>query len=278
MAISWHDLSTMHEVKRYQVRGVPGEVSRLDFNGRTVEFWSPKQPASHLLIAHDGQNVFDGRTSTHRGQTWKMAQSAIRVSKELGITPPSIIAIWHSSTKADPWGRAKDLTPERYFREGLSVPTEYQKVFNPEALHGDSYLTSIFDEYVPALAPGIPAEQIAMIGSSMGGLATLYALANFSERFTTALALSPHWPFGGEALVDRTISSLPAPSKYKVWMSHGTKGLDRDYLPFQQIADQLMKSRGYHEDNFRSKRFIRSGHNERSWAKYLHEPLNFWLN
>lgn len=101
----------MELVKRYQIRGVPGEVSRFDFDGRTVELWAPQEPSSHLLIAHDGQNVFDGKTATHRGKTWEMAQHAFKVSHEFGITPPVIIAVWHGSTKADPMGRAKDLSP-----------------------------------------------------------------------------------------------------------------------------------------------------------------------
>lgn len=95
---TWIDLFIMNEIKRFQIRGVPGEVKRVDFNRRVVDYWLPKEPTQHLLIAHDGQNIFDGRSSTHRGQTWQMAQSAVRVSQELGITPPAIIGVWHSST------------------------------------------------------------------------------------------------------------------------------------------------------------------------------------
>jgi len=267
----------MKEIKRFQIRGVAGEVKRVDFNGRTVDYWLPKAPATHLLIAHDGQNIFDGRTSTHRGQTWKMAQSAIRVSAELGINPPAIIGVWHSSTKEDPWGRGKDLVPEKYFRDGISVQSEFAKVFQPEMLHGDSYLRSIFDEYIPAIVPGISATNTAMIGSSMGALATLYAQAQLPEKFLTALALSTHWPFGGDALVERTINSLPQAGSHKIWMSHGSKGLDAQYAPFQQLADKLMKERGYLPHDFVSMIYERSGHNERSWAKYLDQPMRFWL-
>lgn len=235
----------MQEIKRFQVRGVPGEVTRVQFGLRTVDYWLPKGGTDRLLIAHDGQNVFDGRSSTHRGQTWQMAQSAIRVSRDLGIAPPVIIGIWHSGTKDNPLGRMKDLTPEKY---------------------------------IPAIAPGIPASQTAMIGSSMGGLATLYAVAQMPQSFTTALALSAHWPFGGNELVERTIKELPAPTTHKIWMSHGAKGLDSAYAPFQQLAVKLMHERGYRTNNFTSRVYPRSGHNERSWAKYLDQPLSFWLS
>lgn len=268
----------MRELKRFQVRGVPGEVTRVDFDGRIVDYWLPTAGATHLLVAHDGQNVFDGRTSTHRGQTWKMAQSAIHVSRELEITPPAIIAVWHSSSKEDPWGRGRDLVPEKYFREGLPVEEKYRDIFNADFLHGDSYLQSIFNEYIPAIAPGISPSRTAMIGGSMGGLAALYAMAEFPEKFTTSLALSPHWPFGRDGLVKRMITSLPDPATHKIWMSHGTKGLDKDYAPFQILADKLMRERGYGDHDFISKVFQRSGHNERSWARYLDQPMRFWLS
>lgn len=268
----------MKEIKRFQIRGVAGDVKRVDFDGRIVDYWLPKEPATHLLIAHDGQNVFDGRTSTHRGQTWKMAQSANRVSAELGITPPAIIGVWHSSTKENPWGRGKDLVPEKYFRDGVQVDKSLVPNFDPDLLHGDTYLRNIFEEYVPAIAPAITPAHTAMIGSSMGGLATLYAVAQLPDKFTTALALSTHWPFGGNELVERTIKELPSPSTHKIWMSHGTKGLDNAYAPFQHLADKLMAKRGYLPHNFVSKVYERSGHNERSWAKYLDQPMRFWLN
>ena len=267
----------MKEIKRFQIRGVPGDISRVDFDGRIVDYWLPKSSAQHLLIAHDGQNIFDGHTSTHRGQTWKMAQSAIRVSHALGIDPPAIIAVWHSRSQENPLGRGKDLVPEKYFKEGLQVHGSFAKNFDSNLLHGDTYLAKIFDEYVPAIAPAIKPENTAMIGSSMGALATLYALAQLPDRFTTALAFSTHWPFGGDPLVEKSVQSLPKPGPFKVWMSHGTKGIDAQYAPFQLVANRLMHEHGYQHHNFASKVYKRSGHNERSWAKYLDQPMRFWL-
>ena len=269
----------MQEIKRFQVRGVPGEVVRLKFDARTVDYWKPQKGSDKLLIAHDGQNVFDGKSSTHRGQTWEMAQSAIRVSRELGISTPSIIGVWHSSTKENPWGRGKDLVPEKYFREGLEVHNDFAKILEDKSvLQSDSYFREIFETIIPALEPEIDPKNTAMIGSSMGGLATLYAVAQMPQRFSTALALSTHWPFGGNPLVEKTINSLPLPGSHKVWMSHGTKGLDAEYAPFQAYADKLMFERGYRTNDFVSRMYPRTGHNERSWAKYLDQPLNFWLD
>jgi enterochelin esterase-like enzyme len=272
----------MELVKRYQIRGVPGEVSRFDFAGRTVELWAPQEPSSHLLLAHDGQNVFDGKTSTHRGKTWEMAQHAFKVSYEAGLVPPVIIAVWHSSSKADPMGRAKDLSPQKFFQEDVPVNLPNISKSDLDLLRGDQYLESIFNIYVPQLLElldlEISARNTALIGSSMGGLSTLYAAHKHPDKFKTALALSPHWVIGGDALVNRTVAELPAPGGHKVWMSRGTKALDAQYEPFQDLADALMLQKGYHKDtDFISKVYKKTGHNEASWASYLDQPLRFWL-
>ena len=272
----------MKEIKRFQIRGVAGEVKRVDFGGRIVDYWFPRNPASHLLIAHDGQNVFDGRTSTHRGRTWKMAQSANRVSKELGINPPAIIAVWHSSTKEDPMGRAKDLAPQRFFQEDVEVNGVNVVKADLALLRGDHYLNSIFDQIVPEILDAhgldIATSHRGMIGSSMGGLSTLYAGIQRPEQMSALLALSPHWTIGGNRLVERTIAELPKPSTHKIWMSRGTKSLDADYKPFQEYADRLMKEKGYRVGHdFHTKVYEKTSHNEKSWASYLDQVLHFWL-
>lgn len=273
----------MELIKRYQVRGVSGEVSRVEIEGRTVDYWIPKGVPQHLLIAHDGQNVFDGKTSTHRRSTWEMAQSAIRVSEHLGINPPAIIAIWHGGSKQDEHGRAKDLSPQRFFQEDVVVNSVNVVKADLAHLRGDQYLNLIFDQIVPEILSAyeleIPVSNRAMIGSSMGGLSTLYAGIQRPEQMGALLALSPHWTIGGNRLVERTVEELPKPGTHKIWMSRGTKSIDADYKPFQELADRLMKEKGYRiGHDFLTKVYEKSSHNERSWASYLDQVMKFWLN
>lgn len=267
----------MEEIKRFQVRGLPGKVNRVAFSGRIVDYWAPHGGSDHILIAHDGQNIFDRRTATFI-YTWKLAQNAIRVARENGTRPPLVIGVFHSSNKSDPHGRAKDLCPEDPFREG--VETLAPPIITRDELRGNQYLNQIFNEIVPTIAEvakvNPAADKTAMIGSSMGGLATLYALSKYSERFHCALALSPHWVLAGDPLVDWMIPKLPNRAEVKVWMSRGTKGLDASYLPYQDRADDLMKELNW-GTRYLSKVFHRTTHNERSWASYVNEPLRFWL-
>ena len=269
----------MQEIKRYQVRGLPGEVSRVAFGQRIVDFWGPESGSDRVLIAHDGQNIFDRRTATFV-YTWRLGQSAIRVAREISEKPPLVIGIFHSSSKSDPHGRGKDLTPEEPFKNGVKPLVE--SVFKSESLRGNEYLDQIFNLIAPTIADRthsrlIP-ERTAMIGSSMGGLATLYALTRHPDKFSTALALSTHWPIGGEPLVDWLTTRIPNDGSKKVWMSRGTKGLDASYPPFQDYADKRMSGLGWRDSQFKSKVFHRTTHNERSWASYVDDPLRFWLS
>ena len=271
----------MLQVKSFHIRGIPGHVKRVNFDGRLVDYWIPERPTRHLLIAHDGQNVFDRSTAT-RGRTWKMVQSAIRVSKDLEITPPAIIGVFHSRSSANPWGRILDLAPQDPFQNGVRSAQASDEL-SPDDLQGNSYLEQITDVIAPAISKELKIElretNTAVIGSSMGGLASLYAIGKRPDFFTTCLALSPHWSAGESALVDAIIDSLPEPGNHRVWMSRGTKGHDAHYGPFQDHADQRMLQAGWKEGkDFITRVYEKSGHNERSWARYLDQPMKFWLN
>ncbi|MCX6431058.1 MAG: alpha/beta hydrolase-fold protein [Actinobacteria bacterium] len=267
--------------KRYQISGVPGHVYRSKFQGRTVDYWSPDEKTSHLLIAHDGQNVFDHRTAT-RHRTWKMAQSAINVSGQLGLVPPVIIGVFHGNTKENPWGRVKDLAPQDPFQQGVVPQTGSAAQVSPNELMGNEYLRQITEDIAPAITAECGLElallEKAVIGSSMGGLASLYALGKRPDFFSTALSLSPHWIAGGDDLVDALVNLFPEPGEHKIWMSHGTRGHDAKYGPHQHHADELMKKAGWTlNKDYRSHVYKKSGHNERSWARYLDQPMSFWL-
>jgi hypothetical protein len=51
----------MIEIEQFQVRGLTGAVHKVRFGTRTVDYWAPANPGHHVLVAHDGQNIFDKR-------------------------------------------------------------------------------------------------------------------------------------------------------------------------------------------------------------------------
>lgn len=266
----------MQPISHFQIRGVPGKVRRISFDGRIVDYWAPRNP-THLLVAHDGQNVFDPRTATRRF-TWRMAQNAIKVFEKAGMVPPVIIGVFHSSSKTDPFGRIKDLTPQAPFLNGVKPLIESELTL--DLLHGDTYQQKIAEEIIPNICEAINFqprfETTAMIGSSMGGLATLNAVGLRPNFYSTALAFSPHWVIGGAPLVDHVLSDLPKPGSHKIWMSRGDKKLDATYKNDQEYADSLMHQLGWRND-YRSQVYKGAAHNERAWAKQASDAFKFWL-
>jgi enterochelin esterase-like enzyme len=108
----------------------------------------------------------------------------------------------------------------------------------------------------------------------MGGLATLYAAIQHPDKFSTALALSPHWIISDDNFLRSLVEEIPL--SMNVWLSIGTKGLDWEYRRSHELAKSLLIERGMGH-TLKTRVFDKSGHNERSWARDVREPLQFWL-
>lgn len=278
----------MEILKNFQVRGASGFVRRTSFDGRIVDFWAPSQPTPYLIVTHDGQNIFDKSTAT-RGRTWELAGTATKVAAEFGVTPPVIIAVFHSSKPEDPYGRGKDLAPQDVFKDGVLPVLNHAGIwptptpsFELSQLRGNQYLAHISEVIVPEISRHVghivSPEHTAMLGASMGGLAALNGVARHPDLYRTALAFSPHWTTGREPLVKGVMGSLPHAGKHNLWMSRGTKSLDANYGPFQDLANGYAVSLGYtYGRDLATPVFERTTHNERSWGSYVNQALRFWL-
>lgn len=270
----------MEYVAGYKLEGIDNTVHRVRFGDRVVEFWYSGTPTSNVLIAHDGQCIFD-RAVAKAETTWELAQTATKVSANLGIEPPVIIAIWHQGKVGDSVARGLDLSPDEYFKSGIELFPK-NGPFDVGAIRGDEYLHNIFNLYVPAILNSIGIESsprdIAMIGASRGGLSTLYALRKHSHQFETALVHSTHWPIGREALVKLTIDGVADPGRHAIWMAHGTEGFDSEYGSYQDLANTLLKNRGYvfGEDALFTI-YPSHAHTEADWAVQAADSLKFWL-
>jgi enterochelin esterase-like enzyme len=182
----------------------------------------------------------------------------------------------------DSVARGLDLSPDSYFKSGIPLFPK-NGPFDISATKGDEYLSEIFTSYLPEVLSRTSAayspEKTAMIGASRGGLSTLYALKDHSEKFHTALAHSTHWTIGKYPLVELTIAGLPDPGKHKIWMAHGTQGFDSEYGEFQDHAHKLLLEKGYSFDSDLSfTKYEGHAHTEAAWATQAADSLRFWIN
>jgi len=123
------------------------------------------------------------------------------------------------------------------------------------------------------------------MGSSMGGLISLYALLEQPQHFGGAAALSTHWPGGfhpaddsfAQAMRTYLRERLPTLGQQKIWMDHGTETLDALYPPLQREVDTVFNASPLPPAQWRSREYPGTDHSEQAWAARLADPLRFLL-
>lgn len=276
-------------------------ITHLNFSSayipsRNIYVWLPDNYSSEkrydVLYMHDGQGLFDASVAWNQ-QEWGVDETAAELIAAGSVRSFMVVAIpsatnglRHSEYFPEkPWlsltdtQRATIIKATRDGGSGVFVVPPYS----------DSYLKFLVDELKPFIdstyATKSGRESTFIMGSSMGGLISMYALAEYPEIFAGAACLSSHWP-GIFNMQNNPIpntfyryidQSVPLPGRHRFYFDHGTEDLDALYPPLQAEVDKLMQSKGYSEENWQT--FIAEGenHSENAWQKRLHMPLLFLL-
>jgi enterochelin esterase-like enzyme len=265
-------------------------------DARNVTIWlppgyDPKSPPYAVLYMHDGQNLFDPATG-YGGKEWGVDEAAAKLIGEGAIRRTIVVGIWNTPKRLREYVPAKafDRLPARYM-------DRVRGLYGGDPL-SDGYLRFIVREPKPFVdrsyhtAPG--RESTAIMGSSMGGLISLYALTEYPRIFGAAGCVSTHWPLllppEGQRLSDEDVnvvatafegylrSALPRPGRHRIWFDHGSETLDKHYAAYQARVDRLVESRGWKKGrDYDSRNFPGAPHNEDSWRARVHLPLLFLL-
>ncbi len=247
---------------------------------RQVEVWLPpgygRDSARYpVLYMHDGQNVFDPATS-YGGVDWGVDETMTRLIAQRAIRPAIVVAVWNSPR------RAQELMAAKAIPAGVdSVNSGLGRRFGGPWL-GDQYLRFLTEELKPYIDRTYRTRRgradTFIMGSSMGGIASLYAAAEQPTVFGGVAAVSTHWPAGDGLLIDYLARRMPDPATHRIYMDIGTATLDSLYPPFQARADSLFRSRGWVAGrNWMSRTFEGAEHNERAWRERVEIPLRFLL-
>lgn len=255
---------------------------------RPVEVWLPpgydgRRPHA-VLYMHDGQMLFDPATTWNR-QAWQLDQVAAPLLAAGRLRDFIVVAPWNNGA----------LRHAEYYPQGFLdhlQPPALRERFVREALAGrplaDDYLRFLVEELKPAIdahyatAPG--RDSSFLMGSSMGGLISVYGLCRHPEVFGAAAALSTHW-IGirqrNEALPAAALAwlaqHLPAPQNSRLYMDRGTEELDALYDEAQDRVDALMRAQGFAPPGWISRVYHGAGHKEQDWQARLDQPLRFLL-
>ena len=252
-----------------------GRLDQFEFDGHRVDVWVPPtlNAETPVLVMHDGHNLFYPKLSSF-GATWRVIDAM--PNRVQSANKPLIIGVWQEHSE----NRALELGPEDFITETPSALANIPVHMLPKSGYsnmGNTYQALIAEKILPVLsdlyAIKLDPSRTAIAGSSMGGLASLYALVKYPKVYGTALAYSTHWPIGGDAMVDWFVKNLPMDGKHRVWSDTGTVELDAQYAPFHARFVSKMPS-----DNFVGAIYPMTGHNEDWWAGRVEHPINWWLN
>jgi enterochelin esterase-like enzyme len=268
------------------VQRLEGLVSR-HVDPRPVDVWLPAgySPAKRyrVLYMHDGQMLFDA-TQTWNKQAWHVDVTVQRLIDAGRIPDTLVVAVWNAGPL-----RHSEYFPQK-FLPFVAEPVRTQ--FVEKALQGrpraDAYLRFLVEELKPFIDSRYPTrperEHTFVMGSSMGGLISIYAMNEYPQVFGGAAGLSTHWVGSGQpnaalplAAFNYLRDHLADPATHRLYMDHGTTELDAIYAPYQAFVDELVRDRGYTAANSLSRVFVGTGHNERAWAQRLEVPLLFLM-
>jgi len=244
--------------------------------------YSPKEKYD-VLYMHDGQMLFDANVTWNK-QEWGIDEVIGKLQSEKKIKPCIVVGIANI-----PETRYADYFPQKalkYLPDNM-LPSDIR--FN-----ADNYLRFLVEEVKPFIDKEYSTHTTVghtfVMGSSMGGLISLYALCEYPEVFGGAACLSTHVPMilsdglskekadtWSEAFRTYLAKKLPKANSRMIYMDRGNATLDAYYPPYQDALDKLMRKKGWKEPMWVSRVFPGAAHTEVDWNKRLDNPLLFLL-
>lgn len=273
--------SDYRELKRGVGHTVTGDVRilselyspQLHKRREILVYLPPSYPAANrrypVVYMHDGQNLFDDSTS-FAGE-WGVDETLDDLSQE-GIEA-IVVGIPNLGSE-----RAKEYSPFVDRRHGGGL--------------GDLYVDFIADTVKPLIDSTFRTRtartHTAILGSSMGGLISLYAFYKRPETFGLVGAMSPSFWFAGGAILSYIRGARPNPGR--VYLDVGEKESPSAARRWWQIPllDHLRKNdcakvvsllgrKGCDEEHLRFVVDPVGEHNEAAWRRRLPDALRFLL-
>ena len=258
---------------------------------RRITIWLPPKynvdtAATYPVIyAHDGQNLFYPAQS-YSGAEWELDETAARLMTAGDIRPAVIVGIWNTDER---W---QEYAPQKAFEHiSLDEVSEQLEAELPE-LKADSYLRFIIEELKPFIdttyRTKTDADNTLIMGSSMGGLISLYAAAEYPNSFSKVAAVSIHWPIAEPdglvaAQADRAMQTYLAssgidPARHTIWFDRGDRTLDASYAPHAEAMEAWFRDNGWSEDQATFREYPGTDHSENAWAERTDDILIFLLS
>jgi predicted alpha/beta superfamily hydrolase len=249
---------------------------------RNVDVWLPpgyardKRRRYPVVYMQDGQNLFDAKTS-YAGVEWGVDETLTRLIEQGVVREAIIVGVWNTPR------RIAEYMPQKAVKFTDTKELKGIPVGTHDRIISDNYLRFLVSELKPFIDSRYRTlrdrANTFIMGSSMGGLISAYAMSEYPRIFGGAACVSTHWPAGQGAVIEYLRGHLPDARTHKFYFDYGTETLDAQYEPYQKRMDEVMLAAGYTEGvNWVTRKFEGEEHSEKSWRKRVDIPLVFFLH
>lgn len=228
---------------------------------KTIWIWLPPSYDSQskkkypVIYMHDGQNVFDPKTSGF-GNEWSVDEVMTRLIKKNKVKEAIVVASSSSNTN-----RNGEYT---YDRQGHLYA---------------SFLINNLKKYIDQNYRTLKdRKNTFLMGSSMGALISFTTLWKHSDVFGGAASLSLP-PFAHGDRVFHWLKNQNTPlNKVKLYIDHGTYGQDKNYLEHVLRFINVIGKKGFPKENLEYFQAPYANHTELDWARRVERPLLYLLS
>ena len=270
-----------------------GSIERLEnfpskhVAARHIDVWLPdgytKSKRYNVVYMQDGQALFDP-SATWFKKAWHVDVTLSRLLREGRIADTIVVGI--ANTGKSRWS---EYFPEKFLPwVNEATRRAFMEKWLEQQPRSDAYLRFLVEELKPAIDQRFSTwpqrEHNFVMGSSMGGVISIYAMSEYPQVFGGAAGLSTNWVGTLEANSALPLAAfnylrehLADPREHRLYMDRGTTELDAIYGNYQNIVDEIVRDRGYDAGNSVSRVFEGEGHNEDAWARRLEIPFLFLL-
>ena len=214
-----------------------------------------------VLYLHDGQNLFDGRTSFVKGRTWMVREHADAAIESGEVEPLVIVGIYNTGDR-----RLAEYTHEYNWQMGGGEADKYGDLLTRELMPW------IADKYRVRQ----DRESTGMGGSSLGGLVTLYLGLRHAQHFGKLAVMSPSVWWNHKSILGYLNEHAPQLwERPRMWLDVGDHEGLRALRDVEHLARRL-KANGWRPGESMHFEKVDGGtHDEASWAGRVRPMLKF---
>lgn len=228
--------------------------------GRRVRAYAPHghthdRPRPTLWL-FDGQNVFGDEGSFAGG--WHAHEALDRFAVLKKPLAPVIVAVDHGHAK-----RIDELTAWSDGKQGGGA---------------DAFIGWVVSDVLPLAQKSVglrtDPESTFVGGSSLGGLAAMYAHFKFPHAFGGVLSMSPSFWFARRQFFD-FVKSQPDPWRSRIYLDCGAREGRGMMIRHAREMAEYLGQRGYGSDRLMWRPDSKGTHAERHWRRRLPKALRF---